>query len=105
MTPDDNSREWSNVFTRISQAIKQIASQSNISHDDTLQLYALQMQSTEGPCIGQGKPSFFDIQGKYKQEPTDLVREHHHAKKCRHGKIYPPGIEYTAATSNASEGT
>lgn len=56
------------VFDKVSTAIRQLPSTDGMTQGDMLQLYALYKQSTEGPCIGQPRPSFFDIQGKYKQD-------------------------------------
>jgi acyl-CoA-binding protein len=38
-----------------------------ISSSERLKLYALFKQATVGPCVGP-RPSFFDIQGKYKYD-------------------------------------
>lgn len=56
------------VFDKVSTAIRQLPSTDGMTQADMLQLYALYKQSTEGPCIDQPRPSFFDIQGKYKQD-------------------------------------
>ncbi|PJF18833.1 Acyl-CoA-binding domain-containing protein 5, partial [Paramicrosporidium saccamoebae] len=40
---------------------------SPISNEEKLKLYALFKQATVGPCVGP-RPSFFDIQGKYKYD-------------------------------------